>query len=114
MSSEAQQRIRFNNHGRGRWRSTEIDRAPAVGGTYAIFVDQELQYIGSAANVRARLQDHGIGKKWGPRFCSFGAVDAVTLKVAADLKFGRWLMREARLIRRLKPPRNKTTWRTQK
>lgn len=108
------QKRRFIDHGRGRWTKTPNDRIPSIGGTYAVFSAGKLLYIGSAANVRGRLQDHGIGGKWGRLVCAFGPMDSITVRVAVDLKFGRWLMREARLVRRLQPPMNRTNWRTRK
>lgn len=105
---------RFEEHGRGRWTRVPIDSIPAIGGCYAVFTDEHLIYIGSATNIRARLMDHGIGGKWGKVISKFGHRDRVQVKVAVSLIFGSWLSREARLIRRLQPRMNRTTWRTMK
>jgi excinuclease UvrABC nuclease subunit len=93
-------------YGRGRWIEITLDRIPAIGGTYAIFRGAQLLYIGSAHNIRARLQDHGFASRRGKLITKFGHVQGIRIKVAVELRFGLWLTRESRLIKRLKPPMN--------
>lgn len=99
---------------RGCWTPTTIDAIPARPGCYAIIRDNELVYIGSANNVRARLQDFGIGSRRQRRETHFGQVDRLRVKAAVDRFLMEHLTREARLIQRLQPPLNRTTWRTAK
>jgi excinuclease UvrABC nuclease subunit len=112
-------------YGFGRWTRTERDRVPPAGGCYAIFrwtsienkrdgVPPQLVYIGSANNVRGRLQDFGIGNRWQQPRCHFGQVELISIRVALNRTALQHLTREARLITRLQPPLNRTTWRSAK
>lgn len=79
---------------------------PAVPGCYAIYLDGELAYIGQSGNISSRLSSYRIhidlfgDKTWA---CSFGNYDAIRVKWKPSRRYGEWLMREARLIRRLRP-----------
>lgn len=69
--------------------------APAV---YAIYDGSKLVYIGSTTGLRYRLKAHRTGilrKLQNPQ-----------IKYSFTKHYGDWLMREARLIRRLKPQFN--------
>lgn len=107
------------------WKQTTIDQLPAAAGCYAIFrIDkppphlppkpERLIYIGSANNIRARLQDFGIGNRRQSRETHFGQVDRLALRIALNRHRLHHLTREARLIARLLPPLNRTTWRSSK
>ena len=93
------------------WRVLEtINMVPESSGCYAIYVGGVLAYIGSSCNLRSRLMQHGFRmvrnrKKSPPRW---GDNAALTVKICLSRRYGDWLMREARLIRRLKPRDNKS------
>jgi hypothetical protein len=57
------------------------------------YIDGEIVYIGSTANLQQRMRT-----PWGK--------GRLTLKYAISKRYGDWLMREARLIGRLRPPHN--------
>lgn len=85
------------------------DIVPEVGACYAIYLDGELAYIGSTANLRARMGEHGFHyARYAHKIVTrWGRFDRVHVKYKAFRRFGEWLMVEARLIRRLSPPFNK-------
>ncbi len=81
---------------------SRINRAP---GCYAVCVRGELVYIGQSMNLHARFVKHGLcvgadgfRTRWG-HFVQ----GELKVKIAYGRKFGDWLMREVRLIRRLRP-----------
>jgi excinuclease UvrABC nuclease subunit len=94
-------------------RPCDVPREPGV---YAIYVDRVLVYIGQSSNLFHRLCSHDIDfsrysnrveTPWGDGF-------SVQCKYRLSSKYGDWLMREARLIKRLQPSGNKrgnATWR---
>lgn len=73
-------------------------RLPRVPCCYVIYApDGKLLYVGQTFNVRARFAAHrreGLFPKDG------------YIKIRCGEHYGDWLMREARLIRRLRPPMN--------
>lgn len=72
--------------------------APAV---YVIYDGGKVVYIGSTAGLRYRLKAHRAGilkKLQNPR-----------IKFSFTKHYGDWLMREARLIKRLKPVCNNSS-----
>ncbi len=89
-----------------RWKITEANAAPHAAGCYAISCGPQLLYIGSALNIRHRLQEHGLCNRWQRRHCRFGQVDELTVRVAYAARRGDHLRREFRLIARIKPPFN--------
>lgn len=91
-----------------RWHEITGSPAPPVPGVYALFSGHRLLYIGSAVNLRDRCTDHGIGRSWKRPPGRFTATPALRVKVSPEPIAGRWLMREYRLIRRLRPPLNRT------
>jgi excinuclease UvrABC nuclease subunit len=129
-------RARTSCRSQSTWSTYSVERLPKLPGVYAIFRREaqptsdepgkplqicsvepdppRLVYIGSANNVRARLQDFGLAKRWTRRICHFGEVDRLTIKVAINRTPLQHLTREARLISRLKPPMNRNTWRSHK
>jgi excinuclease UvrABC nuclease subunit len=76
-------------------------------GCYAFFMNDRLVYVGSSQNLQRRLMDYliapsyssGISTPWG--FC-----DRVEVRWKESRRYGDWLMWEARLIKRLRPPMN--------
>jgi len=74
----------------------EFRRCYAMGlpGVYAIFIDNQLKYIGSSGNLASRLLAH-------KRFYPIG--HEITIKISHSRMAGDWLMREYRLIKRLRP-----------
>ena len=72
--------------------------APAV---YAIYDGPLLMYVGSTSSLRNRFGDH---KKKSFIGFNFGHI-----KFSLSRKHGDWAMRELRLIKRLKPPKNKNS-----
>lgn len=101
-----------------RWRAiSTFGEAPPSGGCYAIYHDSALVYIGSSCQVRTRIgryfrtppdrprrsQDSVFS---GARTAKPGVV--VTVKVTGSRRRGDWLMREYRLIHRLKPRDNRS------
>lgn len=89
---------------------------PQEPGVYAIYIDRVLVYIGQSTNLFQRLCSYNINfarysdsieTPWGNGF-------KVHCKYSLSSRYGDWLMREARLIRRLQPSGNKRgnkTWR---
>lgn len=93
------------------WTTISIDDTtswPRGPGVYALFNMRRLVYIGSAQNLYRRLLEHGIHRvhhaSWFPRQgCEPVPRAHLALRIAASRRMGDWLMREYRLVRRLKP-----------
>lgn len=82
------------------WRVVGGPKGLPDAGVYAIYRAGSLVYIGSSSQLSVRLQ---------PYFrLRHPDVPLVTVKVAPSRRAGDWLMREYRLIRRLRPADNKT------
>jgi excinuclease UvrABC nuclease subunit len=65
---------------------------------YCIFSGNgELLYVGQTLNLKARFYSHRASKSFP---------DDAYIKIRCGDKYGDWAMREARLIRRLRPPLN--------
>lgn len=83
---------------------------PKVPCCYAIYFDGQLKYIGSTSDLRNRFSGHafryGYAKNLYTPWGSFGLSTDIRLKYSPSKKYGDWLMREARLIRRLQPEFN--------
>jgi len=90
-----------------RWRITDPGSVPPIAGVYAIFSGRVLVYIGSAVNMRERLNDHGVGRSWKRGPGRFSALPQLQLRTAAAGRRGDHLAREFRLITRLRPPENR-------
>ena len=81
---------------------------PRVACVYAIYHRNSLIYVGSTENLRQRLRNHFKTRSWRDRrmVCTpWGKCLASELfvKFRPSKKLGDWLMREYRLINRLKP-----------
>lgn len=82
---------------------------PNVPACYVIFVGKQVVYIGQTKRLRHRLGAHRlvVGYSCNEWITPWGNVsEPVTVKVKYSRRYGDWLMREARLIRRLQPPMN--------
>lgn len=104
-----------------KWRcliGLEANLIPSIPGCYAIYVDDELAYIGSSVNIRARLigksyekdrYGHGLGRlNDRGRFATpWGDAKLIVVKYRPSFRFGDWAMIELRMIRRLAPKHNK-------
>jgi len=81
---------------------------PAEPGVYVVYGDGKLLYIGSASNMRRRFGGYQI--RWSEpvqKLHTFwGYFDDLRIKYRTYRRYGEWLMAEARLIRRIRPPRN--------
>ena len=82
---------------------------PDVPAVYAIYFDGELGYIGQTVRLSGRLSSYHIHINLfgGPLWVTpWGSFNDVRIKFKLGHRYGDWLMREARLIRRLKPKFN--------
>lgn len=76
---------------------------PSAAGVYVVYLNRQLYYIGSAANLEMRLY-----ATWKRKTDSGFTMNAlVDIKYSVSKKYGDWLMREIRLIRKLQPRANK-------
>lgn len=73
-------------------------RFPDKPAVYAIYDATKLVYIGSTASLQFRFSSHKklLGKLHFPH-----------MKISFSRKYGDWVMRELRLIKRLQPESNK-------
>jgi excinuclease UvrABC nuclease subunit len=85
-------------------------KLPNIPCCYAIYFDGNLKYIGSTNNLRNRFSGHafryGFAKKLTTPWGVFDLPADIKLKYSPSQKYGDWLMREARLIRKLQPEFN--------
>lgn len=97
------------------WHLSIVRKPPArwtAPGCYAIYLDRELVYIGSSERVTYRLMAYPmrinmfVGATEPAVVTPWGMAFSVTIKFKPSRRYGDWLMREARLIRRLKPRGN--------
>ncbi len=76
-------------------------------GVYAIYYGSNLVYIGSSRHVQRRIAEHSVILTQQGIFADFiirgNPNHRVKIKVSYSKKYGEWLMREARLLKRLKP-----------
>jgi excinuclease UvrABC nuclease subunit len=87
---------------------------PAIPGVYVFSAGSRALYVGQTGNLRRRIKSYRLHVE---RRLSMGGVvtltpwgafrDVVSLKVRVSSQWGDWLMREARLIRRLQPALNR-------
>lgn len=85
---------------------SRIDHAP---GCYAIYIDDELVYLGQSVNLHLRFRRWGMCRRQGAfHETPWGLVPIgkFRVKVAYSRKCGDWAMREVRLVRRLRPKFN--------
>ncbi len=84
----------------GGWRVVDGRKDLPEAGVYAIYRTGSLVYIGSSSQLSVRLQPYFRVRHQD--------VPLVTVKVAPSRRAVDWLMREYRLIRRLRPVDNRT------
>jgi excinuclease UvrABC nuclease subunit len=81
-----------------------MSSGPSKPGVYAIYLDGVLSYIGSSKDIRHRLSTYAFEWDYGGDLTTpWGVFRTLDVKVFICSKYGSWLMREARLIRRLRP-----------
>ena len=81
---------------------------PNQPGVYVIYIDDSIAYVGSSTTLRNRLKSYRfkvVNTYKGVASTPFGRGVAL-IKYSTSRKLGEWLMREVRLINRLKPPHN--------
>lgn len=79
---------------------------PDLPACYVISADGHI-YVGSTNNIRKRMLQHDIRPSYGCEFITpWGICDKFILKYKLSVRFGDWLMWEARLIKRLRPALN--------
>lgn len=84
---------------------------PKQSGIYAIYSlshnKKSLLYIGSSSNLRNRINQYDLDKYlYSSIDTVFGIYTDVIIKFKVIKEYGRWLMEEAKLIRKLNPPKN--------
>lgn len=77
--------------------------APRSPGVYVVFRNGQAVYVGQSVNLRARLSAHEYGVCDRARQ---SPADVISIRYSLSRKRGDWLMREYRLIQRLKPLMN--------
>lgn len=98
-----------------RWESvdTSVSDPPACPAVYVFFMNGRPFYVGSTSNLRSRIISH-----IKPRTEWWGHEPAISermldmrncqqIRFKRSLRYGDWLMWEARLIKRLQPVGNK-------
>lgn len=84
---------------------------PAVACCYVVYINSELCYIGSTNNLRNRFSGHAFHWGYANNFVTpwgeYCRPFEFSIKYSPSRKYGDWLMREARLIRRIQPAFNK-------
>ena len=100
-----------------RWKQTallEFNKLPQSPGIYVIYFGGLVSYIGSAVNLKARLNRYGFKNPLSQKHIvkEWGDVKTAIIKYRAQKSFGEYAMVEIRLISYLSPPnnRNKSTW----
>lgn len=83
---------------------------PILACCYVIYFNGRLKYIGSTNNLRNRFSGHAIRYGYGRNLHTpWGEFDddvSIVIKYKESIKYGYWLMQEARLIRRIQPEFN--------
>lgn len=84
-------------------------QVPDTAGCYAVYHDGELVYVGSSSYLPTRVAQYFAKRQYRRVHGGARRRDgvAVTVKVAPSVRVGDWLMREFRLIQRLKPCDNR-------
>jgi excinuclease UvrABC nuclease subunit len=81
------------------------DDIPPAPGVYAFVRAGRVVYVGQSTNLRKRLASYAY--RWSEgRWRIDPRIDGCVVKVSRSRRYGDWLMREARLIRRLRPKYN--------
>jgi len=100
----------------GRWRTIDLlsqyDAIPREPGVYVFIRDRRVVYVGMSANLHARLAAYRPRRRpvdydtddHSPVLHPYA--DGSILKISVSRRYGDWLMRELRLIRKLRPLHN--------
>jgi len=86
------------------------DKFPARPACYVVLSAGMPVYVGQTVNLRSRIRNHNFRATHARRdhaVTPWGNLKDVSFKINFGYRFGDWTMREARLIRRLKPRFNK-------
>lgn len=100
----------------GRWKVVQCAKeAPSGPGCYAVYHDAHLVYVGSSLSLRRRVRKYFPGSRrrqdnGGSAQRQLSPTTSVIVKVAGSRREGDWLMREHRLIRRLRPRDNRVLY----
>lgn len=83
------------------------DVLPHLPGVYVVYIKGRLTYIGQSADIAKRVRSYALRMSYGANwFTPWGQTPEVIIKCRFAKEYGDWTMREAQLIRRLKPPQN--------
>ena len=107
MSLEASTPRSRGHRWKRNWQRVKLNEAPHRPGCYALFRGKVLMYIGSAFNIRVRLQHQLIGTRHTYAHTRFGPTAELQLRIAVNKRRNEHATRELRLIERLRPPMNK-------
>ena len=88
------------------WHTTSPRSLHARAGVYAIFIDNAIAYVGSAVDLRKRLNAHGFTTRSPLRRTRFGELDRCEIRVAYNRRRFDHATRELRLLFRLAPKLN--------
>lgn len=101
VMDEATLAMRLHDYAGTRWIAFSrpfTESLPQVACCYCVFgADGQVLYIGQTLNLRNRFYKHRLSGLFQ---------SDVRIKIRCGEKYGNWAMREARLIRRLRPPLN--------
>lgn len=99
-----------------RWRTVDLygrrkwSNIPSEPGVYVFIRDGRAIYVGQSVNLRSRLSHYrgrqvypGDRLDVQPVWRDHPIGDNSILKISTSRRYGDWLMRELRLIRRLRP-----------
>lgn len=102
-----------------RWKTVDLyggrrnPDIPVGPGVYVFIRNGRAIYVGQSTNLRARLAQYRGGQVYlgnpmdvPPVWRDHPIGDNSTLKISTSKRYGDWLMRELRLIRRLRPHYN--------
>ena len=85
---------------------------PPKSAVYAVYIGGKLTYIGQSVDIRNRFYEHNIRYGYAKNIITpwgdYQDDSTITIKYSLSKKYGDWAMRELRLIRRLRPPLNKS------
>lgn len=84
---------------------------PKVSCCYCFYIENNLVYIGSSVDLRNRFSGHafryGYEKNFITPWGEFSEKTKFKIKYKPSVRYGDWLMIEARLIKKLRPIFNK-------
>ena len=78
-------------------------------GVYVVYGDGKIIYIGQSYDVKTRFLNHKIRYGFTNNIITpWGFYRKIEVKIKYGVKYGDWAMIELRLIKKLRPPFNKT------